>query len=426
MKSKNLFLRAQNTLVGGVNSPVRSFKSVGGVPRFIERGKGCRLTDADGGVYVDYCLSWGPLILGHCHPQVTAAAFAQIKKGSSYGAPTRLEVELAEAITEAIPSMEKIRCTSSGTEAVMSALRLARAFTGRAKVLKFAGGYHGHVDSLLVSAGSGAASFGTPDSAGVPTHWAQDTLVLPYNDAQALEELFAAQGPAIACAIVEPVAANMGVVPPEPGFLESLRRLTRQCGALLIFDEVITGFRVRYGGYQDALGIRPDLTCLGKVIGGGFPVGAFGGKREIMDMLAPLGPVYQAGTLSGNPAAMAAGLATLKILKKTDPYRRLAEKTQMLARGISAAALKKGAAVQVSSAGSFFTAFFSERPVRDFDGARACDAARYAKFFHALLKNGVYFPPAQLEAAFVSTAHGARDLDLTLKAVETAIGLSNK
>ena len=407
-------------LAGGVNSPVRAFRAVGGVPVFAASGKGALLKGADGKTYIDFCLSWGPLILGHAHPEVVKAAQAALRRGSSFGMPTEGETLLAAAIRKALPSMERVRLTSSGTEAVMSSLRLARAFTGRELIVKFIGCYHGHVDSLLVAAGSGAATLGRPDSAGVPKAWARTTLLLPYNDLAAVRRVFARHGRRIAAVIVEPVAANMGVVPPETGFLELLRSETRRCGSLLIFDEVITGFRLLYGGAQTALGIRPDLTCLGKVIGGGFPVGAYGGPARVMRLLAPDGPVYQAGTLSGNPVAVAAGLAALKALERRDPYARMAERTAALAREIRSLAERAGLPVRVNQEGSMFTVFFTSRPVRDFASAKRSDARMYARFFHELLSRGVYFPPAQFEAAMVCSAHTDAQLERALDAVAAA------
>ncbi|MFH1724810.1 MAG: glutamate-1-semialdehyde 2,1-aminomutase [Elusimicrobiota bacterium] len=419
-RSKSLFRDSQKVLVGGVNSPVRAFRAVGGTPLFIRSGKGARITDADGRTYIDYCLSWGPLILGHAHPEVTSAAAAALKKGSSFGAPTESELRLGEAVREALPSMERVRFTSSGTEAVMSALRVARAFTGRDLIVKFAGGYHGHADCLLVAAGSGAATLGRPDSAGVPASWAKTTLILPYNDVEAVERAFRRYGRRIAAAVVEPVAANMGVVPPREGFLETLREVTRKSGSLLVFDEVITGFRMFYGGAQTTMGIRPDLTCLGKIIGGGFPVGAYGGTRRIMETVAPLGPVYQAGTLSGNPVAMAAGLATLKVLKRKNTYADLAERTAVLVTELRGLARFASVPVQVNHVASMFTVFFTEQPVRDFASAKTADARAYARFFHALLKRGVYFPPSQFEAAMLSVKHTNLDLERTLEAAARA------
>ncbi len=419
-RSRALFSRASRVLVGGVNSPVRAFKAVGGSPLFMRSGSGARLTDADGRRYLDYCLSWGPLILGHAHPKIVAAAVAAVRSGSSFGAPTEGEHLLAEAIREALPSMERLRLTSSGTEAVMSALRAARAWTKRDLIVKFTGCYHGHVDNLLVAAGSGAATLGRPDSAGVPKAWAKTTLLLPYNDLDAVAEAFRRRGKDIAALIVEPVAANMGLVPPKPGFLQGLRKVTAKYGALLIFDEVITGFRLCYGGAQTAFGIRPDLTTLGKIIGGGFPVGAYGGRREIMEQVAPLGPVYQAGTLSGNPAAVAAGLAALRALKKEKPYAAMACLAAELARGLRIAAAAAGVKVQVHQLSSMLTVFFTAAPVSDWASAKACDTKAYARFFQGLLDGGVYFPPAQFETAMLSSRHTSADIARTLKAASRA------
>jgi len=409
-RSKALFGRAERVLAGGVNSPVRAFKAVGGTPVFIRRAKGARLQDADGRTYLDFCLSWGPLILGHAHPKVVQAAAGALRRGSTFGAPTELEVRLAEKVAAALPSIELLRFTSSGTEAVMSALRLARGFTGRTKVVKFAGAYHGHVDSLLSKAGSGAAALGVPDSAGVPAGWAEDTLTLPYNDLDAVLEAFGRVGDQVAAVVVEPVAANMGVVAPKDGFLKGLRKITRAHGALLVFDEVVTGFRLAYGGAQTLVGVEPDLTVLGKIVGGGLPAGAYGGRGEVMEKVAPLGPVYQAGTLSGNPVAMAAGLETLSILDRDRPYGTLAGLAGDLAGLLREAAIEAVVPVQVNQVGSMFTVFFSEHPVTDFDSAQRADTAAYGRFFHRLLKSGVYMPPSQLEAAFLSTAHTGQGL----------------
>lgn len=393
--SQRLFLQAQKVLAGGVNSPVRAYHAVGGTPRFIRSAKGAEIRDADGNRYIDFVGSWGPMILGHGHHKVAAAIKAQAARGTSYGAPTELETEMAELVISAFPSVEKIRFVSSGTEAAMTALRLARAHTGRDKIVKFSGCYHGHSDALLVKAGSGSATLGIPDSAGVTRGVSADTLALPYNDIAAVETLFEDMGESIAAVIVEPVAANMGLVPPKPGFLEGLRSLTSRHGAVLIFDEVITGFRLGFGGAQTVFGIKPDLTCMGKIIGGGLPVGAVGGRRDIMDLLAPLGPVYQAGTLSGNPLAMAAGIATLKELKKTRPYSTLKRRTEKLVAGLPA---------RVSQMGSLFTIFFD-------------DARKYPRFFHALLEEGVYFPPSQFEVCFVSAAHSDAILEKARRAI---------
>lgn len=420
LNSQALFKRAQKVLVGGVNSPVRAFKSVGGTPIFMRSGSGARLTDVDGRSYIDFCASWGPLILGHARREVVAAAKKALESGSTFGASTLNEVRLAEEIQKALPSMELLRLTSSGTEAVMSALRVARAYTGRDTVIKFAGCYHGHVDSLLVQAGSGATTLGIPDSAGVPEAWASTTITLPYNDAEAVRKAFKKWKGRIAAVIVEPVVANMGVIAPKEDFIVSLREITRQNKALLIFDEVVTGFRLCYGGAQTLWDIRPDLTCLGKIIGGGLPLAAYGGRRDIMEKIAPLGPVYQAGTLSGNPAATAAGLETLRLLKEEKPYQRLTHLGEYVTRGIRDQAEKAGVALQIHSAASMFTLFFSATPIHDYKTAKAADTVKYGKFFNRLLEQGVYFPPAQFEAAFVSYAHVAKDLDFTIKAAGRA------
>ena len=405
---------------GGVNSPVRAFKAVGGNPIFIARGHGALLYDVDGNSYIDYLCSWGPLILGHAHPQVTMALHSAVERGTSYGAPTEAEIELAQMIIEAIPSIEMVRCVNSGTEATMSALRLARAYTKRDKIIKFSGGYHGHPDMLLAGAGSGVLTFGIPGSPGVPAGAAQNTLTAPYNDLAAVEELFRANPGEIAAVIVEPVAGNMGVVPPRAGFLEGLRRITSENGALLIFDEVITGFRVAYGGAQALYGVKADLTCLGKIIGGGLPVGAFGGRRDIMEMMAPVGPVYQAGTLSGNPLAMRAGIATLSVLKQPGVYEQLEEKSARLCEGIAQAAREAGIAVYNTRVGSMFTTFFTDREVVDYESAKTSDTTKYATYFHALLERGVYIAPSQFEAGFLSLAHTDDLIDLTIKAAREA------
>jgi len=383
-------------------------------------GKGAYLKDEDGNKYIDYCLSWGPLILGHCRKEVVRAAEAALRRGSTFGAPTEGETLLAEAIREALPSMELTRLTSSGTEAVMSALRAAKAFTKRELILKFSGCYHGHADGMLVAAGSGAAAMGKPNSEGVPASWAQSTLVAQYNDIPGARGAFRRWGPRIAAVIVEPVAANMGLVLPEPGFLEALRELASRHGALLIFDEVITGFRIAYGGAQTAFRIRPDLTCLGKIIGGGYPMGAFGGRREVMAHVAPLGCAYQAGTLSGNPVAVAAGLQTLRILKKEKPYKKLAALAAGLAAGLREAAARAGVPVHVHQTASMLTVFFAQAPVRDWSSADRCDRKAYARFFHGLLDAGVYFPPAQFETAMLSARHTERDARRTVAAAERA------
>jgi glutamate-1-semialdehyde 2,1-aminomutase len=406
---------------GGVNSPVRAFKAVGGTPFFVAKGEGCYLWDVDGNRFIDFVCSWGPLILGHAHPEVVAAVKEAVEKGTTYGAPTELEVALAEKIQQAFPSMEMLRLVNSGTEATMSAIRAARGYTGRKKIVKFEGCYHGHADYLLVKAGSGAATFGIPDSAGVPEGTAQDTIVLPYNDIEAFNKTMDAMGKEIAAVIVEPIAGNMGVVLPKPEFLFALRQQTEKHGVVLIFDEVITGFRVAYGGAQSLYGIKPDMTCLGKIVGGGFPLAAYGGRKEIMQTVAPLGPVYQAGTLSGNPVAVTAGLKTLEILERDNPYPELERRTKQLTQVISEAAKEAGVPVQINQIASMFTVFFTDQPVVDYASARRSDTQRYARFFHALLERGVYFPPSQFEAAFLSTAHDDEALSFAQEAVRSAM-----
>lgn len=405
---------------GGVNSPVRAFRGVGGTPRFIERATGPYVWDADGNRYIDYVLSWGPLIAGHAHPAVVEAICAQAGRGTSYGAPTVLESELARVVVEMVPSVEMIRFVNSGTEATMSALRLARAYTGRPKIVKLHGNYHGHADFLLVSAGSGVATLGLPDSPGVPPGAAQDTLVIPFNDLDAAREVFERVGEQIAALIVEPVAGNMGVIPPEAGYLEGLRVLTREYGAVLIFDEVMTGFRVAPGGAQALYNVTPDLTTLGKVIGGGLPVGAYGGRAEIMQLVAPAGPMYQAGTLSGNPLAMAAGKATLELIRAPGAWAQLERATTRLTDGLAAAAETAGVPAVHTRVGTMFCTFFTEHPVRDYASAKRSDPARYARFFHALLERGVYLAPSQFEAGFTSLAHDGEAIDATLAAAEIA------
>ena len=421
-RSEDLFARAQRVIPGGVNSPVRAFKAVGGTPRFIARAQGARVWDADGAAYVDYLGSWGPMIAGHAHPAVVEAVTRAARDGTSYGAPCAAEVELAERVTRLVPSIQKVRFVSSGTEATMSALRLARGFTARRKIVKLEGCYHGHADALLVAAGSGVATLGIPGSPGVPEGTVADTVVAPYNDAAAAERVFAAHGRDLAAVIVEPVAGNMGCVPPRAGYLEALRELTRRHGALLVFDEVITGFRLGPGGAQAVYGIEPDLTCLGKIIGGGLPVGACGGRADIMDHVAPTGPVYQAGTLSGNPLAMAAGAATLDLLERPGTYARLEALTGRLCAGLERAARAAGVAVCVNRAASLFTVFFRPGPVVDYASARTADTAAFARFFHVMLDRGFYLPPAQLEAAFVSLAHSEADVDATIAAARDAFG----
>ena len=418
-RSQELFARAQELMPGGVSSPVRAFRAVGGAPVFFERGEGAYLVDVDGNRYVDYVLSWGPLILGHAHPRVVAALEKATRRGTSFGAPSVLELELAELVREALPSIELARFVNSGTEATMSALRLARAFTGRAKVVKLAGGYHGHPDLLLVQAGSGVATLGLPDSPGVTPGAVADTLVAPYNDLDAVERLFSEVGGEIAAVIVEPAAGNMGLVPPAAGFLEGLRELTAGAGALLVFDEVMTGFRVHPGG-QEAYGVRPDLTTLGKVIGGGLPVGAYGGRREIMELVAPAGPVYQAGTLSGNLLTMTAGIETLRALREPDVWARASAAAERLRDGLEDAAAAAGVPVQTARAGTMLGLFFTESPVRSWEDARRADTDRFARFHRALLDRGVYLPPSQFETWFVSTEHGEDEIDATLAAVREA------
>ena len=419
--SKQLFYEAQRFLPGGVDSPVRAFKAVGGIPPFIVRAKGSKIYDADGNDYIDFVGSWGALILGHAHPQVVEAIKRAAEYGTSFGAPTELETTLARMISEAIPSIEMLRFVNSGTEATMSALRLARAFTGRDKIIKFAGGYHGHADGLLVKGGSGLATLGIPDSPGVPLGYAENTLVAPYNNVEIVRQIFELYPTEIAAIIVEPVAANMGVVLPQPGFLEGLRQLTHEFGALLIFDEVITGFRVAYGGAQTLYGVTPDLTCLGKIIGGGLPVGAYGGRREIMQMVAPVGPVYQAGTLSGNPLAMTAGIETLKLLQQAGTYKQLEMKSARLAEAVTRAATKSGVSLYISRIASLLTVFFTVSPVIDYESASRADTAFFARFFQRLLSEGVYWPPSPFEAAFVSLSHSDEDIRLTNEIIGRAL-----
>lgn len=419
-KSKRLFSRAQLRIPGGVNSPVRAFHSVGGHPRFIKSGRGCRIKDMDRHTYIEYLGSWGPLILGHCHPKIQAALQKQIALGTSFGASTENEVVLAEMIADAVPSIDKVRLVNSGTEATMSAVRLARAFTGRHKIIKFDGCYHGHVDSLLVKAGSGVATLGLPDSPGIIPQEANYTISVPYNDPETLERVLYRNRSEIAAVILEPVAGNMGTVLPAKGFLQRLRKLTREHGALLIFDEVITGFRLSYGGAQEFLKLKPDITCLGKIIGGGLPIGAYGGHREIMKWIAPEGPVYQAGTLSGNPLVVSAGIATLKELKKVSTYKKLSRMTENLVSGLQKAADQAGISVKINSIGSIFTVFFNDSPITDFTTAKASNTELYGKFFHALLKEGIYFPPSQFEASFVSLAHTGNDIKTTIQAARAA------
>lgn len=419
-RSEELFEQAGYLLVGGVNSPVRAWKSVGGTPIFLARGRGSRVEDEDGHSYIDYVLSWGPLILGHAHPAVADAAIAAVREGSSFGAPTVRETELARQVHAYYPSLEKLRFVSSGTEAVMGAVRAARGFTRRDKIVKFEGCYHGGADYLLVKAGSGAATLGQPDSAGVPASFAAETIVLPFNDVRALEHAFAEHGRELAALILEPVVGNMGLILPEPGFLDAARNLTAHHDTVLIFDEVLCGFRIK-GGAQGHYQITPDLTCLGKVIGGGFPVGCYGGKREIMSLVAPEGPVYQAGTLSGNPVAMAAGSATLEELTKPGVEDDLAARTEALVNGLADAVRKQGAPVSFTRIGSLFGIFFRNTPPKNFTEAAQADTARFRRFFHAILRRGIYLAPSPFESAFTSTAHSYADIDKTVAAFAEAL-----
>lgn len=424
-KSERLFELAKRYIPGGVNSPVRAFGAVKGNPIFIKRGIGGKVIDVDEKEYLDYVSSWGPLILGHAHPEVIAAVTKAAGLGTTFGAPTEAEVELARLIIEIFPSIDLIRMVNSGTEAVMSAIRLARAYTQRNRIIKFEGCYHGHSDSLLVKAGSGAATLGLPDSPGVPLSLAQYTYNLPYNNLKVAKEVIEKEHGDIAAVIVEPVAGNMGVVPPMAGFLEELRELTERYGIVLIFDEIITGFRVNYGGVQTLFDIKPDLTCLGKIIGGGFPVGAYGGRREIMKMVAPSGPVYQAGTLSGNPVAMAAGLATLKILSNKEIYNRLEKTTTLLTQGLSESIKKLSVPAVINQIGSMFSLFFTAGEVRDYASAKTADTERYACYFRQMLKEGIYLPPSQFEAVFVSAAHTEADIKRTIKASFASLSRSD-
>ncbi len=418
-KSQKLFAQAQKFIPGGVNSPVRACVSVDSAPIFIASGKGSKIISADGEEYIDFVQSWGPMLLGHAHPEVTRAITAAVERGASYGAPCEAELALAEAVCDAIPSIEMVRMVSSGTEATMSALRLARAHTGRKKLIKFDGGYHGHGDAFLASAGSGVATLSIPGTPGVPEAVVSDTLIAPYNDAAAVEALFKQHGNDIAALFVEPVAGNMGLVPPAPGFLQALRQLCDRYGALLVFDEVITGFRVAYNGAQGYYGVKPDLTTLGKIIGGGMPVGAYGGRRELMQKIAPCGPVYQAGTLSGNPVAMAAGIATLKALKQAD-YAALTAKVEKLCQGIEQICAGKKIPVRINRLASMFTIFFTEQAVTDFASAKKADTARYTRLYKQLRAQGIYVAPSGFEAAMVSFAHTDEDFAKMLAAFKAA------
>ncbi len=419
--SQSLFEHALKIIPGGVNSPVRACKSVGTYPLFIERGEGCLIYDADGNRFIDYIGSWGPLILGHRHPAVMDAITAVLERGTSFGAPTDLEIQLAEMVIDAVASVDVVRMVNSGTEATMSAIRLARGATGRDLVIKFDGCYHGHADTLLVAAGSGVATLGIPGSPGVPEAVAQSTISLPFNDSEAIKKVMADKGDKVACVIVEPVAGNMGLVAPEDGFLKTLRELTEAHGSVLIFDEVMTGFRVAYGGAQSLYGITPDLSCFGKVIGGGLPVAAYGGKKEIMSQIAPQGSIYQAGTLSGNPIAMAAGIATLKELKKPGVYEALNEKSKRLITGLGNAAQKAGIAARVGHVGSMLGMFFTDQNVANFDDAKTCDLELFSNFYQGMRQHGIYIAPSQFEVLFLSTAHNDEHVDATINAAEQVL-----
>ncbi len=422
-RSRQLFQDACRYFPGGVNSPVRAFRAVGGDPFFVSHASGSRITDVDGRSYIDYIGSWGPMILGHAHPRVVAAIQKAAEAGTSYGAPTELETRLARLVQTAYPSLERMRFVSSGTEACMSALRVARGFTQRDAIVKFEGCYHGHADSLLVKAGSGALTFGIPDSLGVPADLARHTLTLPYNDLEAVRSVFGQRGTEIAAVIVEPVVGNMGVILPRPGFLEGIREITRQRGALLIFDEVITGFRIAWGGAQQLYGVRPDLTCLGKIVGGGLPVGVYGGRADVLEQVAPLGGIYQAGTLSGNPLAMAAGIETLSLLQAPGFYADLEAKGRRMADGLAQAAAAARISVQVNRVGSMLTNFFTGVPVVDYATAKTADTQRYGVFFRAMLERGVSLAPSQFEAAFISAAHSAEDLNATVAAAQEGLAV---
>lgn len=420
-ESSRLFEQAKKVIPGGVNSPVRAFRAVGGAPVFVKSAKGCKITDVDGKEYIDYVSSWGPMIAGHANPRVLGAIGSAMVNGTSFGAPTGMETEMAGLVVKAVPSVEMVRMVSSGTEAVISAIRLARGYTGRDKIIKFDGCYHGHGDSMLVQAGSGVETLGLPDSPGVPKALAELTRSLPYNDLDAVEREFEAEGKSIACVIVEPVIGNMGVILPQPGYLKGLRSLCDKYGALLIFDEVITGFRLALGGAQELYHVTPDLTTMGKIIGGGLPVGAYGGKREIMEQVAPAGPIYQAGTLSGNPLAMAAGMETLRILAEPGVYGKLDDLTGTLCDGLQGLAQEAGVPAVFNRAGSLFSMFLTDAPeVYDYKSAKTCDTARFAKFFLAMLENGVYMAPSQFEAGFMSLAHTKEDIWKTLEAAKKA------
>lgn len=416
-KSKTLYSRAKRYIPGGVNSPVRAFRSVGGYPIFIKNASGSRVYDIDGNEYIDYVLSWGPMILGHSYPKVVNALKRAVEKGTSYGAPTELEIELARIIISAFPSIKMVRMVNSGTEATMSAIRVARAYTGRDKIIKFEGCYHGHSDGLLVKSGSGATTFGVPDSPGVPRDYARNTINLPFNNIKALRKTLNRVGRDVACVIIEPVVGNMGCILPKDGFLQELRDITKKYGIIFIFDEVMTGFRVAYGGAQELYGINPDMTCLGKIIGGGLPVGAYGGRKDIMMQISPEGPVYQAGTLSGNPLAMTAGIETLKTLSKSGIYEKLEKRAEQLEDGINEAAKRAGVKIYFSRVGSMFCTYFTDREVWDYNSAKMSNTKRFSKFFRSMLSRGINLAPSQFEAGFLSTAHTFSDIENTIKAV---------
>ena len=420
-RSIQMYATATRYMPGGVNSPARAWTAVGGDPLFISRAEGSRVWDADDNEYIDYVCSWGPMVLGHAHPEVVAAINAAVSRGTSFGAPTEVENRMAQKVVESFQSMDLVRFVSSGTEAGMTTLRVARAFTGRDKIIKFVGGYHGHADALLVAAGSGATAHGIPDSAGVTASFAQDTLLADYNDVESVAALFKDYPDDIACVIVEPVAGNMGVVPPQPGFLEGLRELTERNGALLIFDEVITGYRVTYGGAQHLYGVTPDITCLGKIVGGGMPVGAYGGRRDVMNGVAPLGPMYQAGTLSGNPVAMAAGTKTLELLQKPGVYDELESKAARLEKGLEAVFAEAETPLRINRVGSMMTLFFNHGEVTGYESVSASDKVGFGRFFHRMIAEGVYLPPSPFEAMFVSAAHSEADIDTTVEAARRAL-----
>jgi glutamate-1-semialdehyde 2,1-aminomutase len=423
--SSQLYAKAQKVMPGGVNSPVRAFNAVGGEPLFIKSAKGCTITDVDGNEFIDYVSSWGPLIFGHAHPRIVEAIIRQAELGTSYGASTELEIELAEKVVNAVPSIDVVRMVNSGTEAVMSALRLARGITGRDKIIKFEGCYHGHVDSLLVKAGSGLASLGIPECPGIVSSLAEKTLNLPFNDAEQVRQLFAKEGSEIAALIVEPITGNMGAIPPAPGFLETLREETKKAGALLIFDEVMTGFRVSLGGAQNLFGVIPDITCLGKIIGGGLPVGAYGGSKEVMDHISPVGSVYQAGTLSGNPLAMAAGNVMMNLLSEPNVYDLLEKKSKKLCDGLKKNVQELEISAQFTRVGSMFSMFFTDQKIENFDSVKTCDTEFFKRYFNALLEEGVYIAPSQFEVGFMSAIHSDEEIDQTIAVSLNALKIAS-